>query len=96
MPSPLETIPAPLERVTSGVPGLDTILRGGFMRGGIYIFQGAPGAGKTILSNQICFHHVRDNGGCALFVTLLAENHARMIQHLRACRSSIRIWSQTR
>ena len=39
--------------------------------------------GKTILSNQICFHHVRDNGGCALFVTLLAENHARMIQHLR-------------
>ena len=83
MPSPLETIPAPLERVTSGVPGLDTILRGGFMRGGIYIFQGAPGAGKTILSNQICFHHVRDNGGCALFVTLLAENHARMIQHLR-------------
>ena len=83
MPSPLETIPAPLERVTSGVPGLDTILRGGFMRGGIYIFQGAPGAGKTILSNQICFHHVRDDGGCALFVTLLAENHARMIQHLR-------------
>ena len=42
------------------MPGLDTILRGGFMRGGIYIVQGAPGAGKTILSNQICFHHVRD------------------------------------
>ena len=64
MPSPQETVPAPLERVTSGVPGLDTILRGGFMRGGIYILQGAPGAGKTILSSQICFHHVRDSGGC--------------------------------
>ena len=75
--------PPMLERVTSGVPGLDTILRGGFMRGGIYIVQGAPGAGKTILTNQMCFHHIRGEGRCALYVTLLAENHARMMQHLR-------------
>jgi circadian clock protein KaiC len=75
--------PSTLTRVASGIPGLDTILRGGFMQGGIYIIQGAPGAGKTILSNQICFHHIRERGGCALYVTLLAENHARMMQHLR-------------
>src|SRR5215204_5268471 len=75
--------PSTLERVTSGVPGLDTVLRGGFMRGGIYIIQGTPGAGKTVLSNQICFHHVRDGDRYALYVTLLAENHARMMQHLR-------------
>lgn len=71
-------------RVPSGIAGLDTILRGGFMRGGIYIVQGNPGAGKTILTNQICFHHVATNeNACAAYVTVLAENHARLINNLR-------------
>jgi len=70
-----------LKRIPTGVPGLDTVLRGGFMRGGIFIVQGSPGAGKTILGNQICFHHV-GKGGRALYVTLLAENHARMLLHI--------------
>ena len=51
---------AVIERLATGVPGLDTVLRGGFLRGGLYIIQGAPGAGKTILGNQICFHHVKN------------------------------------
>jgi circadian clock protein KaiC len=68
-------------RLRSGIAGLDTILGGGFMLGGLYIVQGAPGAGKTILTNQICYHVA--GGGNAMFVTLLAENHARMIGHLR-------------
>jgi circadian clock protein KaiC len=70
-----------LKRIPTGVPGLDTVLRGGFLRGGIFIVQGSPGAGKTILGNQICFHHV-GKGGRALYVTLLAENHARMLLHI--------------
>ncbi len=71
----------PLKRIPTGVPGLDTVLRGGFLRGSIVIVQGSPGAGKTILGNQICFRHVA-TGGCALYVTLLAENHARMLLHI--------------
>ena len=70
-----------LERVTSGIPGLDTILGGGFLKGGLYIVQGPPGTGKTTFGNQVCFHHVR-GGGHALYVTLLAEYHARMMLHL--------------
>jgi circadian clock protein KaiC len=70
-----------LERVSSGVPGLDIIIRGGFIRGGIFIIQGPPGAGKTIFGHQICFGHV-GAGGRALYVTLLAENHARMLLHI--------------
>ncbi len=70
-----------LRRVPTGVPGLDEVLRGGLFAGGAYIVRGGPGAGKTILANQVCFHHARA-GGKALFVTLLAESHARMIQHL--------------
>jgi circadian clock protein KaiC len=74
-----------IERVPSGVPGLDTILRGGFPRGGIHILQGRPGAGKTTLGNQICYHHAAA-GGRALYVTLLAESHARMLLHLGTMR----------
>jgi circadian clock protein KaiC len=63
------------------VPGLDIVLRGGFLRGGVYILQGVPGAGKTVLANQIVHHHVAGGGRC-LYVTLLAETHARMMLHL--------------
>jgi circadian clock protein KaiC len=68
--------------VPSGIAGLDIILNGGFLRGGIYIVQGHPGAGKTILGNQLCFNHVAA-GGKALYVTLLAETHSRMLLHIR-------------
>jgi circadian clock protein KaiC len=75
--------PRPLERVPTGIPGLDTILQGGVFRGGMYLIMGQPGAGKTILGNQICFHHVA-TGGRAVYVTLLAESHARMLMHIQA------------
>lgn len=70
-----------LERLPTGVPGLDHVLGGGLLRAGVYIIQGAPGAGKTILANQICFGQAR-TGGSAVYITLLAESHSRMIQHL--------------
>jgi circadian clock protein KaiC len=72
-----------LARVTTGVPGLDTVLGGGFLRGGIYVVRGAPGSGKTILGNQICFTIAR-RGGRSAYVTLLAESHARMMLHLES------------
>ena len=70
-----------MERFASGIEGLDVILGGGFFRGGITIVQGPPGTGKTILGNQLCFNQAR-GGGRALYVTLLAESHARMLLHL--------------
>jgi circadian clock protein KaiC len=70
-----------LERTSSGIPGLDMILSGGFPKAGIHIVQGAPGTGKTTLGNQICYHHAL-KGERALYVTLLAESHARMLVHL--------------
>jgi circadian clock protein KaiC len=74
-----------IERVPSLVPGLDTILCGGFLRGGLYIVRGAPGTGKTILASQIIYSHAAQ-GHRALFVTVLGENHGRMMQHLRPMR----------
>ncbi len=73
-----------LVRLETGIKGLDTILGGGVLRGGIYIVRGDPGAGKTILTNQICFNYIAGSTDRrCLFVTLLAESHARMIANLR-------------
>jgi circadian clock protein KaiC len=77
-----EQTPLEAKRVPTGVPGLDTLLQGGFIQGGVYMVMGMPGAGKTILGNQVCFHHA-STGGRALYVTLLAESHTRMIGNLR-------------
>lgn len=68
-------------RLCSGISGLDQILAGGFIEGASYIIQGQPGAGKTILSNQIAFEHVA-RGGRVLYVTLLSESHERLFQAL--------------
>jgi circadian clock protein KaiC len=74
--------PTSSDRRPTGVPGLDRILEGGLLVSGVYIVQGPPGAGKTILANQLCFHHAAA-GHRAMYVTLLAESHSRMFAHLR-------------
>jgi circadian clock protein KaiC len=74
-----------LDRVPSLVPGLDAILRGGFLRGGLYMIQGPPGAGKTILASQIIYRRAAA-GERSLFVTVLGESHGRMMLHLRPMR----------
>jgi circadian clock protein KaiC len=70
-----------VERTKTGVFGLDTLLRGGLVRGAIYLVMGRPGTGKTTLGNQLCFEHVKQ-GGRAAYMTLLAESHAAMLKNL--------------
>ncbi|ATB34563.1 ATPase domain-containing protein [Melittangium boletus] len=77
-----ESGPGSRERVSTGIPGLDTVLHGGFRRGRTYMVMGLPGAGKTILANQTCFHHIRQ-GERVLYVTLLAESHTELVSNLR-------------
>jgi len=72
----------PLGRRPTKIDGLDRILEGGLLESGVYIVQGPPGAGKTILANQICFNQAAA-GGRAVYVTLLAESHSRMFAHLK-------------
>jgi circadian clock protein KaiC len=72
----------PLRRVLSGVKGLDDILHGGFFGGGLYIVEGPPGVGKTILGNQICFNQAAA-GSKVLYMTLIAETVGRMLLNIR-------------
>ena len=55
---------------------------GGLVRGDTYLVTGGAGTGKTTLGNQLA-HNVARVGDTALFVTLLAEQHDRMLAHLR-------------
>lgn len=69
-------------RLSTGIPGLDEVLRGGLLRGGSYLVLGEPGTGKTTLGNHVAYRHAGE-GGVALYVTVLAEAHDRMVLHLR-------------
>ncbi|VTR92780.1 circadian clock protein : Uncharacterized protein OS=Cystobacter fuscus DSM 2262 GN=D187_001692 PE=4 SV=1: KaiC: KaiC [Gemmata massiliana] len=72
----------PKDRIESGIPRLDYILKGGFLKGGTYNVIGPPGSGKTILGNQFCFNHVARTGGNCVYMSLLVESHAKMLRHL--------------
>jgi circadian clock protein KaiC len=47
------------DRMSTGVAGLDDILRGGFVRFGCYLLQGDPGSGKTTLALQFARERIR-------------------------------------
>jgi circadian clock protein KaiC len=71
-----------VDRFASGVPGLDTLLGGGLIRANLYLVEGVAGAGKTVLATQLASTAVRQ-GGTALYLTLLAESHGKLLQHVR-------------
>lgn len=57
------------EKVSTGISGLDSILRGGLPRHHLYLVEGDPGAGKTTLALQFLLDG-RDRGERVLYCTL--------------------------
>jgi circadian clock protein KaiC len=70
------------DRILSGVPGLDQVLGGGLRGGRVHVLKGAPGAGKTVLASQLCFH-CASRGARVVYVTLLTELHGTLLDNLR-------------
>jgi circadian clock protein KaiC len=58
-----------LARSSTGVPGLDEILCGGYIPARIYLVEGSPGAGKTTMALQYLLDGLR-RGERGLYVTL--------------------------
>jgi len=58
-----------MERVKTGVDGLDAMLSGGLVPARPYIISGPTGSGKTILATQFLFDGLKRNEPC-LLVTL--------------------------
>lgn len=79
---PAPPAPPTPSRIVTSVPRLDYIMKGGLFAGSTYVLMGPPGSGKTILANQICFGHIAASKGSCVYITLLVESHARMLDHL--------------
>ncbi len=58
-----------MEKVSTGIEGLDDILQGGLPRNRIYLVQGDPGVGKTTFGLQFLLEGVKQGESC-LYVTL--------------------------
>ena len=70
-----------MRRMRTGIPDLDLILGGGLEPGSLVILTGAPGTGKTILAQQICFANATPEHK-ALYYTTLSEPHSKLVRHL--------------
>src|SRR3954469_22436601 len=67
------------ETISTGNPGLDDILGGGFDADRVYLLEGRPGTGKTTLALQFLLEGVRRGERC-LYVTLSeSERELRVV-----------------
>jgi circadian clock protein KaiC len=71
----------PIPRIPSGVANLDVLLGGGLPKGAVVVVAGAPGGGKTILAQQICFHNASE-GTRVLYFSTLSEPVAKTLRYL--------------
>ena len=58
-----------VERIKTGVPGMDQILKGGLRKNASLMIDGGPGTGKTIFALQFILEGARNNEP-GLFITL--------------------------
>jgi circadian clock protein KaiC len=70
-----------LKRTTTGVGGLDLVLNGGLEPGAVVVVAGAPGTGKTILAQQMCFANGTAECKCVYYTTV-SEPHTKLVRHL--------------
>jgi circadian clock protein KaiC len=68
-------------RIETGVRNLDEILGGGLPKRSVILLSGPPGSGKTILTQQICFHNATAKAPVLYFNTL-SEPTAKALRHL--------------
>jgi circadian clock protein KaiC len=71
----------PLKLMPTGIAGLDLVLNGGLEHGSIVVLAGAPGTGKTILAQQICFAKATAEHK-AVYYTTVSEPHTKLVRHL--------------
>jgi circadian clock protein KaiC len=83
-PSPVTTgaDPQPAPKIGLGEHALDTVFGGGLPRGSLAIITGTPGAGKTIMAQQIAFAAAR-SGLKVIYFTNVSEPHDKLVVHMR-------------
>lgn len=69
-----------INRMVTGVPGLDTLLGGGLPEYSFNLIAGEPGCGKTTLAHQMMFSLATPEAP-ALFLTILGEPPLKMLRY---------------
>ncbi|MDH5460598.1 MAG: DUF2075 domain-containing protein [Candidatus Bathyarchaeota archaeon] len=57
-------------KVETGIPGLDTMLRGGFPEGRMTLIMGGPGTGKTIFGSQFLHYGATKQEEKTVYISL--------------------------
>jgi len=70
-----------LTPLATDIPGLDLVLNGGLEPGSVVVVAGAPGTGKTILAQQLCFAKASVEHKCVYYTTM-SEPHSKLVRHL--------------
>ena len=65
------------QRISTGIEGLDEILKGGFIPGASYLILGGAGTGKTILSLQACMESAKRKASSLYFTFAEPEESIR-------------------
>ncbi|NYZ74535.1 hypothetical protein H0O00_05305 [Candidatus Micrarchaeota archaeon] len=71
---------AKIERVPSGIPGLDEMVCGGFVRDSTVLVQGGTGSGKTIMCLQYLYNGVIKYNEPGVYLSF-AESDEMVYQH---------------
>src|SRR4030088_2363227 len=69
-----------VQKLETGVPGLDTVLGGGLPEFSFNIIAGQPGPGKTTLAHQIMFANASAERP-SLYFTVLGEPALKMLRY---------------
>ncbi|MDA4111810.1 MAG: AAA family ATPase [Thaumarchaeota archaeon] len=64
-----ESVLAKVERIPTGITGLDGLIQGGLMRGDVHLVTGGPGTGKTILVARFVYNACKNLGERAVYAT---------------------------
>ena len=64
-----------IERVKTGIPGLDELIEGGFPKGDTILIAGKAGTGKSILATQFIYRGAQDYNEPGVFVTMEEPPH---------------------
>lgn len=71
-----------LERISTGVPGLDSLIEGGIPKGSTVMIAGKSGSGKTILCAQFIYYGLTNKNENGLYISF-SESKAQFYANIK-------------